>query len=57
MEVLADRNKGFAYLARKIKAASILQQFEAEMGIAAPPASTGTTAPTVGHRVGQKSGS
>jgi len=43
--------------ARKIKAASILQQFEAEMGIVAPPTATGTTAPTVGHRVGEKSGS
>jgi phage shock protein A len=43
--------------ARKIKAASILQQFEAEMGIAAPPTATGTTAPTVGSRVGEKPGS
>ncbi|MGE0704525.1 MAG: PspA/IM30 family protein [Vicinamibacterales bacterium] len=43
--------------ARKIKAASILQQFEAEMGITAPPTTTGTTAPTVGHRVGEKTGS
>jgi phage shock protein A len=42
--------------ARKIKAASILQQFEAEMGIA-PPTSVGTaTAPTVGSRVGEKPG-
>jgi phage shock protein A len=40
--------------ARKIKAASILQQFEAEMGISAPPTSTGTTAPSVGSRVGDK---
>jgi phage shock protein A len=40
--------------ARKIKAASILQQFEAEMGIA-PPAATGTTVtPSVGSRVGDK---
>lgn len=43
--------------ARKIKAASILQQFEAEMGIAAPPTATGTTVPTVGSRVGEKPGS
>jgi hypothetical protein len=42
---------------RKIKAASILQQFEAEMGIAAPPVAAGTTvAPTVGSRVGEKPG-
>jgi phage shock protein A len=41
--------------ARKIKAASILQQFEAEMGISAPPTSTGTTVtPSVGSRVGDK---
>jgi phage shock protein A len=40
--------------ARKIKAASILQQFEAEMGIA-PPAATGTAVtPSVGSRVGDK---
>ncbi len=44
--------------ARKIKAASILQQFEAEMGIAAPPTTAGTTVtPTVGSRVGETSGS
>jgi phage shock protein A len=44
--------------ARKIKAAGILQQFEAEMGLtSAPPASTGTTSPTVGSRVGEKPGS
>jgi len=43
--------------ARRIKAASILQQFEAEMGIAAPPTAAGTTTPTVGSRVGEKSGS
>ena len=41
--------------ARKIKAASILQEFEAEMGISAPPTSTGTSVtPTVGSRVGDK---
>ncbi|MEO7190900.1 MAG: PspA/IM30 family protein [Vicinamibacterales bacterium] len=44
--------------ARKIKAAGILQQFEAEMGISAPPVSTGTTGtPSVGSRVGEKPGS
>ena len=33
----------------------ILQQFEAEMGISAPPTSTGTTVtPSVGSRVGEK---
>jgi phage shock protein A len=42
---------------RKIKAAGILQQFEAEMGISAPPTTTSTTAPSVGSRVGEKSGS
>jgi phage shock protein A len=41
--------------ARKIKAASILQQFEAEMGISSPPTSTGTAVtPSVGSRVGDK---
>jgi phage shock protein A len=41
--------------ARKIKAASILQQFEVEMGIAAPPVSSSTpVTPTVGGRVGEK---
>lgn len=41
--------------ARKLKAAGILQQFEVEMGIAAPPASTSTgVTPTVGGRVGEK---
>jgi phage shock protein A len=40
---------------RKIKAAGILQQFEVEMGITAPPTSTGTAVtPTVGGRVGEK---
>lgn len=43
--------------ARKIKAAGILQQFEAEMGLSAPPTTTATTAPSVGSRVGEKSGS
>ena len=43
--------------ARRIKAASILQQFEVEMGISAPPAAIGTPAvPTVGSRVGEKQG-
>jgi phage shock protein A len=40
--------------ARKIKAASILQQFEAEMGISAPPTSGTTVTPSVGSRVGDK---
>jgi phage shock protein A len=43
--------------ARKIKAANILQQFEVEMGISAPPAAvTSTAAPSVGSRVGDKQG-
>ena len=43
--------------ARRLKAAGILQQFEAEMGISAPPSTTATTTPTVGSRVGEKPGS
>jgi len=43
--------------ARRIKAASILQQFETEMGISAPPTATGTAAPSVGSRVAEKPGS
>ena len=43
--------------ARKLKAASILQQFEAEMGIAPPTATGATLTPTVGGRVGEKPGS
>jgi len=44
--------------ARRIKAASILQQFETEMGISAPPTATGTSAaPSVGSRVSEKPGS
>ena len=44
--------------ARKLKAAGILQEFEAEMGISAPPAATGTTVtPSVGGRVSEKPGS
>ena len=44
--------------ARKLKAAGILQQFEAEMGISAPPTTTSTTVtPSVGSRVGEKPGS
>ena len=44
--------------ARKLKAAGILQQFEAEMGISAPPTATGTTVtPSVGGRVPEKPGS
>jgi phage shock protein A len=43
--------------ARKLKAAGILQQFEVEMGISAPPATTtATTTPSVGSRVGEKPG-
>ena len=44
-------------ISRKVKAAGILQQFEAEMGISAPPTATSTSAPSVGSRVGDKSGS
>jgi phage shock protein A len=42
--------------ARKIKAASILQQFEAEMGIVKPPTSTSETSgsPSVGARTGER---
>ena len=44
--------------ARKLKAAGILQQFEAEMGISAPPTATGTdVTPSVGGRVREKPGS
>ena len=42
--------------ARRLKAAGILQQFEVEMGISAPPVSTPTSAPSVGSRVGEKPG-
>ncbi len=43
---------------RKLKAASILQQFEAEMGISAPPTAASTTVtPSVGGRVTEKPGS
>jgi phage shock protein A len=43
--------------ARKLKAASILQQFEAEMGISAPPTATGAAVtPSVGGRVADKQG-
>lgn len=44
--------------ARKVKAAGILSQFELEMGIAKPTATTeSTSAPSVGSRVGEKQGS
>jgi hypothetical protein len=45
--------------ARKIKASSILQQFEVEMGISKPTAITDSTggAPSVGARTGEKQGS
>ena len=43
---------------RRLKAASILQQFEAEMGISKPTAAAeSTAAPSVGSRVGEKQGS
>jgi phage shock protein A len=43
---------------RKLKAASILQQFEVEMGIARPtPVTESTGTPSVGARVGEKQGS
>jgi phage shock protein A len=43
---------------RKIRAAGILQQFEAEMGLAKPTTvADSTAAPTVGGRVGEKQGS
>jgi phage shock protein A len=42
---------------RKIKAANILQQFEVEMGLSAPPVAVNpTAAPSVGSRVGDKQG-
>lgn len=42
---------------RKLKAAGILQQFELEMGISAPPvAAPQSVAPSVGGRVGEKPG-
>lgn len=45
--------------ARKIKASSILQQFEVEMGLAKPTAISETPggAPSVGARIGEKQGS
>lgn len=44
--------------ARKLKAAGILQQFEVEMGISAPPTATSATVtPSVGSRVAEKAGS
>jgi phage shock protein A len=40
---------------RKLRAASILQQFEVEMGISKPqPVSESSTSPSVGGRVGEK---
>ena len=43
---------------RKLKAASVLHQFEVEMGLVAPPTATAsTTTPSVGGRVGEKQGS
>ena len=43
--------------ARKLKASSILQQFEVEMGIAKPTPVSESGAPSVGARVGEKQGS
>lgn len=44
--------------ARKLKAAGILQQFEVEMGISAPPVSSPTeVTPSVGARGGEQQGS
>ena len=44
--------------ARKVKAAGILSQFEAEMGISKPTTTAqATTSPSVGGRVGEKQGS
>lgn len=43
--------------ARKLKAAGILQQFEVEMGISAPPVSGTAVTPSVGSRVGERQGS
>ena len=44
--------------ARKLKAASILQEFETQMGISAPPTAASTTVtPSVGGRVAEKPGS
>jgi phage shock protein A len=43
---------------RKLKAAGILQQFEVEMGLAAPPVASPTAVtPSVGARVGENQGS
>jgi phage shock protein A len=41
---------------RRLKAASILQQFEVEMGIARPVSASESPAPSVGTRVGEKQG-
>jgi phage shock protein A len=41
---------------RRLKAASILQQFEVEMGISKPAVAESATAPSVGSRVGEKQG-
>src|SRR5688572_839604 len=46
------------HVARKLKASSILQQFEVEMGIAKPtPVAESSGTPSVGARVGEKQGS
>jgi phage shock protein A len=41
---------------RRLKAAGILQQFEAEMGISKPSVVPESTAPSVGTRIGEKQG-
>jgi phage shock protein A len=43
--------------ARRIKASTILQQFEAEMGLVKPAATASTSTPTVGVRTGEQGGS
>jgi phage shock protein A len=41
---------------RRLKAAGILQQFEAEMGISKPTVAAESAAPSVGTRIGEKPG-
>ena len=40
----------------RLKAAGILQQFEAEMGIGKPTVAAESAAPSVGTRIGEKQG-
>jgi phage shock protein A len=42
--------------ARRLKASSILQQFEVEMGLVKPAASQATATPSVGARTGERTG-